>query len=287
MTEKPQTPKTTEYIARVQAIAAEHKARTPAVTPPAAETKPQLPLWPDLERAIPNHLARTCLFAPIGRGRRKMHDGTQLASPQGTSVTFSGKQLDMADQDVFLQAMHIAKNSPLGTPIMVNRARFLAEIGRTDGKSAYDWLDESFGRQVGATLTLETDRIKAHLPLVAGWIQDKESGNFQITMHPEVVKLFSRQEYSLIDWELRKQITRRVDLSKWLQTYVASHSPGATHSISVSHLKDWCGNSGRARDFRSALGEALEELERLSLIANHKFYRNDIMVQWFRPKTSA
>ena len=50
-----------------------------ANTPPApAQTIPperrQLPLWPDLERAIPNHLARSSLFAPIAPGRRKQHD---------------------------------------------------------------------------------------------------------------------------------------------------------------------------------------------------------------------
>ena len=283
MSDELEAAKTADKIARVVAIATQRSASLKQAEQESL-AKQQLPLWPDLERAIPNHLARTSLFAPIGRGRRKMHDNTRLASPQGTSVTFTGKQLDMADQDVFLQAVHIARAGALGTPIKVNRARFLADIGRTDGKSAYDWLEESFGRQVGAKLTIETDRFKAHLTLVAGWIQDKATGDFELVMHPEVIKLFNHQEYSLIDWEVRKQIARRVDLGKWLQTYVASHTPGQLHSISVSLLKDWCGNSGRTRDFRSALGEALDELERLHLIANHKFYRHDIMVQWFRPK---
>ena len=62
------------------ASAAQHLAAAGNATKPSATLvsmpaqDQQLPLWPDLERAIPNQLARSSLFAPISRGARKTHD---------------------------------------------------------------------------------------------------------------------------------------------------------------------------------------------------------------------
>ena len=74
------------------ASAAQHLAAAGNATKPAGSLAPmpsqdqkQLPLWPDLERAIPNHLARSSLFAPISRGARKTHDRAEIASSIGTA----------------------------------------------------------------------------------------------------------------------------------------------------------------------------------------------------------
>ncbi len=56
----------------------ERVANAPAA-PAIPPERRQLPLWPDLERAIPNHLARSSLFAPIAPGRRKQHDRAEIA----------------------------------------------------------------------------------------------------------------------------------------------------------------------------------------------------------------
>ena len=52
----------------------------------------QLPLWHDLERAMPNMIARSALFAPIARGRRAMHERSEIASRSDVSIA-SGKCL--------------------------------------------------------------------------------------------------------------------------------------------------------------------------------------------------
>ena len=57
-----------------------------------SQDRQQLPLWPDLERAIPNHLARSSLFAPISRGARKTHDRAEIASREDVKIMFTGKQ---------------------------------------------------------------------------------------------------------------------------------------------------------------------------------------------------
>nr|WP_311528570.1 plasmid replication initiator TrfA [uncultured Ralstonia sp.] len=113
----------------------------------------QLPLFPEEDTsALPNYIARTPLFAPIQRGRRKMHDDAVLPSPEGCEVRFTGKQLDMADQDVFMLALKYAQGVDLNQPVRCDRAEFLRDLGWKPGKngafgtSAYAWLDQSFKR---------------------------------------------------------------------------------------------------------------------------------------------
>lgn len=85
----------------------------------------QLPLWNELERAIPNHLARSSLFAPIASGRRKQHDRTEIASRSDVKIMFSGKQLDMADCDVFMHALFETGRFALGEKVYIKRGTFL------------------------------------------------------------------------------------------------------------------------------------------------------------------
>ena len=106
----------------------------------------QLPLWQTVERAIPNHIARSSLFAPIARGRRKFHDKEALVSRADVKIYFTGKQLDEADCDVWMQLLHIANQYPLGEPVPINRAEALRSIGRNTGNNDYLWLHESIRR---------------------------------------------------------------------------------------------------------------------------------------------
>ena len=108
----------------------------------AAETPHQvfLPGVGEFMRAMPNHIARSSLFAPVARGRRKMHDGSILQSRGDAEIRFSGRQLDEAQADVWMQAMKEAQRQPLGTPVVINRAEFLRAIGRAESGQNYQWL---------------------------------------------------------------------------------------------------------------------------------------------------
>lgn len=256
---------------------------------PNESTGGQLPLFPEEDTsALPNYLARTPLFAPIQPGRRQMHDNSQLASPAGVEVFFTGKQLDMADQDVFMLALKFAQGTDLNQPVRCNRAEFLRALGWQParkngafGKSAYDWLDQSFQRLSVGTLSIRTKRYKAHLSLVAEWVQDNVTGEWEFTIGSKIRALFQNDEFSFIDLRKRQQIAIRVDMAKWLQSYAASHEKGL-HRISIAKLKDWCGYSSPIRKFREALGEALDELQRVGILENVEFYKEDTMVKWVR-----
>lgn len=244
-----------------------------------------LPLFRDGDSAIPNHLARSSLFAPIQRGRRPMHDNALLATPAGGEIRYSGKQLDMADQDVFLAVMKLAAGQDPRKPVRINRSDFLRMIGRRNGSSDYRWLDESFRRLTLGTISLHTSRINAHLSLIVSWVENSEVGDWEVVIGERILSLFASREYAFIDLEQRMRIERNTDLAKWLQAYACTHAPGL-HRVSVDNLKTWCGNGGRLRDFRSALTEALAELVRVGCLDGFGFYGDGEMVSWTRGEVS-
>ena len=216
----------------------------------------QLPLWHDLERAMPNMIARSALFAPIARGRRAMHERSEIASRSDVSILYSGRQLDMADADVFMQALEIAKRKPLDQPFTVNRADFLRAISRPLGNSQYTWLDNVLKRLKFTALTINHGTQLYELSLVAEWGRDKESAEYVMMISSKIVKMFGRQEFGLIDWQSRFQLEKRVELAKWMQTYVASHERGKEHRIGLRLLHEWSGYKGPIRHFRSKMQDA-------------------------------
>lgn len=233
----------------------------------------QLPLWPDLERAIPNHLARSSLFSPIAPGRRKQHDRSEIASREDVKISFTGKQLDMADCDVFMQALYEAHRAPLGERVVIKRGAFLKAIGRSTGKSDYEWLHEAFRRLFLGAIEIEAKKFKiggtpksSGLHLLDAFDYDPDDDVYFIKFDPRILTLFHNREYALIDWDKRKQLHKRVDMAKWLQNYLASHEPGM-HRVSLKLLKQWMDYSSPMNKFKEALGEAMGELVRLEIIA--------------------
>jgi len=101
------------------------------------ETPEQLPTMKEVMRAMPNHIARSSLFAPVAPGRKRMHDRTILVSRSDAVIKFMGKQLDEAQADVWMQAMYEAAKYPLGELVIINRANFLKAIGRAPSGQNY------------------------------------------------------------------------------------------------------------------------------------------------------
>src|ERR1039457_5839321 len=221
----------------------ERGANTPNEAQPSVPV--QLPLWKELARAIPNHLARSNLFAPVGRGKRKIHDHAQLASRSDVQIYFSGKQLDEADCDVWMQCLHLARLTPLGAHIVINRAEFLRAIGRNPKSgTSYEWLHESMNRLAFGMLSIKTKRYEIGIQeakdktetnpvaiqepreskrgkdsvihLITGFDFDEETAVYILSIDPRVRELFSHREFALLDWEKGMLIKPRADLTKYL-----------------------------------------------------------------------
>ena len=247
----------------------------------AAETPRQmfLPGMDEFMRAMPNHIARSSLFAPVARGRRKMHDGSILPSRGDAEIRFSGKQLDEAQADVWMQAMKEAQRQPLGEAVTINRAEFLREIGRAESGQNYKWLHRTMQDLSFAMLVIEVTKADGKpklsigktrtLHLIAGFDYDEASEEYTLTIDPRWHAMYGNREFALIDWGKRREFGRNQDMAKTLQRLLATSS-NPVQRYALDWVKEKMEYSGRVRDFRDALTRACAELERLEIITAHK-----------------
>lgn len=238
-----------------------------------------LPGMDEFMRAMPNHIARSSLFAPVARGRKKVHKDTVLQTRGDAVIKFWGEQLDEAQADVWMQAMKEAQRQPLGTPIVINRADFLRSIGRNTSGENYRWLHRTMQDLAFAMLVIEVTKADGKpklsigktraLHLIAGFDYDEASEEYTLTIDPRWHAMYGNREFALIDWEKRREFGRNQDMAKTLQRLVATSS-NSVQRYALDWLKAKMEYGGRLRDFREAIARACLELERLEIITNHK-----------------
>lgn len=247
----------------------------------AAETPRQmfLPGIDEFMRAMPNHIARSSLFAPVARGRRKMHDGSILPSRGDAEIRYSGKQLDEAQADVWMQAMKEAQRQPLGEAVTINRAEFLREIGRAESGQNYKWLHRTMQDLSFAMLVIEVKKADGKpklsigktrvLHLISGFDYDEDSETYSLTIDPRWHAMYGNREFALIDWGKRREFGRNQDMAKTLQRLLATSS-NPVQRYALDWLKAKMEYGSPMRKFREALGVACAELKRLEIITAHK-----------------
>ena len=246
---------------------------------PAAQAQ-QMPLFPELASAMPTKWTRTAMFANIRPGKRKMYNQTLLASRSDVQIRMTGEQLDMVDNDFFLQAVRLAQNTEAGTIIHVNRRTFLLATGRTDSVRSYALLERSMKRLRSTTLFFENDTTGDSLNLIKELKWDKKSGSYWFQLDPKIGAIFRSLDIAFIDLDLRLKL--KTDLAKFLQNYAAGHKAETPHSVRAASLMSLSGAMGRVNDFiNRALPPALKELENAGLIRDSAISKSGI-VKWTR-----
>ena len=296
MAEKKSTKKTVAGIMGTAQEYADAARRRLAEKAAKAEEKPQQLFLPGVKhgmRAMPNHLARSSLFAPVAPGRKKMHKDHELVTRGGTVVRFWGEQLDEAQADVWLQAMYEAMRVPLGQPVVIKRSVFLAAIGRADSGQNYQWLHRSMKALAFAMLVIEVEtrgqpvlsigKTNA-LHMIDSFDYDDENEAYTLRINPRWCLMHDAGEYARIDWEKRLQFGRHQNMAKALQRLIAT-SDTRLQRFGLDWLKKKLEYTGRQRDFESALLSALRELERLAIICGGKIGKSSkdlAQVSWIR-----
>lgn len=234
-----------------------------------------LPGMDEVMRAMPNHIGRSSLYAPVARGRRKFHQESVLASRNDALITYTGEQLDEADADLSYQLIYEARLHPLGVPVPVNRAALLAALGRGEGKSQYDWLHRRMKAMTVATMFIEAKKPDGSTKYAIGkteafhilqrFFYDDDLQSYVYILDPQWRTMFSNREYALLDWGKRLKIGRGQDMAKTLQRLVATSSD-SVQRYELAWLKDKMQYTGRMRDFKIALIASVAELERLEIV---------------------
>lgn len=227
----------------------------------------------DFDRVMPNHLARTNLFAPIARGIKIYYDGTQLTSRKDAIIHCWGQQLDEGMADVWMQVMH--QKVALGEPIVIQRAAFLRSIGRQNGKYEYGWLHRCFKALSSTSITItviKKDEPKVYieaqnpLPMIKTYEVENGTKNIILTLDPRWALMFQTREYAFIDHKSRLQFGQKKDMAKALQRLIST-SNDHIHRYELNWLKDMLQFKSPIRKFKVALKAAFDELERLEIIA--------------------
>lgn len=241
-----------------------------------------LPGLDDVMRAMPNHIARSSLFAPVARGRKKIYKDTVLVSRGDAVIKFWGEQLDETQADVWMQALYEATKRPLGEPVIINRSAFLGAIGRQKGKEQYEWLNRAMKALSFAMLVIEVrkdgkpklviDKTRA-LHMIDSFDCDDDANVYTLRVDPRWCAMYGNREFALIDWNKRMQFSRRQDMAKALQRLIATSSD-QVQRIALDWLKDKLGFTSPMRKFRTAIEAAMRELERLGIIAGGRIERS-------------
>lgn len=233
-----------------------------------------LPGMEETMRAMPNAIAKGSLFAPIARGKKKAHRETIVYESSTVIVKFWGDQLDEAQADVWMHAMYEAGKVPLGEPVVINRASFLRAIGRSTGKSDYEWLYRAMHGLAFGMISVsvkEKYEIGTHphsevMHIIDGFRYAPDTENYIVKIDKRWRLMYSNKEYSLIDWNKRLEITQGKDLAKSLQRLIATSSD-KLQRYSLEYLKERAQYQSPMRKFKEALIDAMKELERLDIIS--------------------
>ena len=220
----------------------------------------QLCFWPEPKRASPNTCLRSALFAAIQGKKRIALKRQRIAAQGGYEIVFSGWQLDQADFDVLLQALHLAKQHPLGNVCSFTGRGFLKAIGRAEGGNSLEWLKDAIHRLRGAVVEIKTpssDWNTYNLLSKASGNTLSDTYNFQID--PVVIQLFSPNDWTALEWEQRKQLQRK-PLALWLHGYYSSHAK--PYPVKVSTLCELSGS--KPRNFIGRLQAAFKDLSEVT-----------------------
>ncbi|WP_122794612.1 plasmid replication initiator TrfA [Burkholderia pseudomallei] len=242
-------------------------------------SRPRQMFLPGLEptmRAMPNHIARSSLFAPLSKThQRRFLNDYILVSRRDVEIKFTGVQLDESQADVWMQLMYIASSSPIGEPFDVRSASILEAMGRQIGGAEYRWLRRAMEALYKATLIIDVvnkyrigdgDSDGDGIRMIDRFKYDASRKQYTLVIDPRWVAMYSNQEFARIDWEKRLAIKRGQDMAKTLQRLVAT-SADKVQRYGLDWLKAKLQYTSPLRKFRTALCAALAELERVEVIA--------------------
>ncbi len=240
--------------------------------------KDGVPLTPEGTGPINNHLARSPLFSPIKRGKRKYLRGATLASQEGVTLKYYGEQLDMSDQNVLLHAYHIAAGIAPGddisgeddtTPliqktsrIVINRAQFLKNISMTNTGKNYEWLHGALIRLATCLIELDTKEYRSTYNLIGPPAFDKRTEEYYIYIPRSAFAFFGNSTFGYVNMERRLALPKdkHRHLASWIQSFVVTHDKEKPHTFSLKYLKKLCGQTQPMRHFRVAFKIAVAEL---------------------------
>lgn len=221
--------------------------------------------WPDRVRAAPNSFLRSAIFGAIAKGQRQKLENVPLATVDGIELSFTGTRLDQTDLEVWFGVVHAVRTQNLGAKCSLSSYSLLKTMGQTDSGKNRKALEARIVRLVGCAVTLKVGRYKYIGSLICSAATDQVTQRWLISIDPKLGPLFEADQFTLIDWEVRRKL-RGHQLAQWLHGYYSSHAK--PYPVKVETLHRLCGSQARLvtddgkklHDFGKTLRKALDAI---------------------------
>lgn len=254
---------------------------SPDVTGPAGDVTPpadspttqlpavQLPLWPEPLRAVPNGFLRSALFGAIRKGRRPLLNEVQLAAIEGVRLLYTGPRLDQGDLDTWESILHTLRAQNMGDECRTTSAALLRLMGLSDTGKNRKILEGKISRLNASAIKIRCGRYLYMGSLLDWASKDEETQEWVIILNPRLAALFAPDQYTLIQWSVRRALSGQ-PLAQWLYGFYSSHA--SPLPIKVETLYRLSGSeAGELKTFTQKLKKALEAVERACAAAGDVF----------------
>lgn len=254
-----------------------HEALPSLVAPVAAQAAPtvpsdavaqahdRLPFWPDSVRAVPNGVLRSALFSVVARGKRRYMERELVAAMAGVEIRYTGVRLDQKDLDVWSAVLHVARTQSLADECHITGYQLLKLQGLPDQTENYRTLDERLSRLSATAVDVKVRGSSYEGSLideVYRFEKSKRSKDYVIKLNPKISSLFSRENFTHLDREVRHELHNQ-QLAMWLHAFYSTHAQ--PYPLKIETLLALCGSSAKTlSSFKQKLLSALEVWEKVS-----------------------
>jgi len=217
-----------------------------------------LPQWPENKRALPNGMLRSALFGAIRKGRRRYLDREPITAIEGVQITYTGIRLDQNDLDVYESVLHALRAQEMGKPYKITTYSLLKTMGKKDtgGKGNRKTLEDSLSRLRANAVILKQGQYTYIGGLLDWAIKDEKTKQWIISLNPTLRFLYEPNQFTWIDWEVRKQLSGQ-SLAQWLHCFYASHAE--PYPIKIESLLELAGSeNANPRSSHQKLKKALD-----------------------------
>lgn len=233
--------------------------------------------WANDRRAAPNAVFRSALFPALNNKQsRRYVENHKIYSVSGLDVTFTGKQFDQTDLDVYLEILNLAKAVPLGQPVRFSAYALLKALGLATGGKDHKRLHSHLIRLCGGVVDATDHKTRYFGQLIFGGIRDEITNDYEITINPNFAKLFGFGLWSSIDLDQRRQLERN-STAKALHAYYSTHAAPDLHRYDTLAQLAGLENKNR-RELKAGLIRAHEELKRVGFLVSYDAKPNGIEV---------
>ena len=229
---------------------------------------PQLPLWRDDVRCMPNEILRSALFNARNRNQPRRYLKNEIIAilDQSARITFTGEELRQNDESVWLQLMHLAKNIPVGQAIEFSAYSLVQALRLTKSYPSTNHIEQlcsSLQRMQATSLSIHSPRLGRTLSLSMipkfEW-RDESTGirlhTWRVFIAPELVELFGDVHFTRLEWAQRLALP--TGLATWLHGYYSSHSQPYAIRLSTLQKASGC----KVIDSKKVIGT--EQIQKLT-----------------------